>query len=991
MLNTIGFSSLEELIDATVPNSILKRDALALPEAATESEALAEMKAIARMNTPSKSLIGMGYYGTKLPSVIQRNMTENPDWYTSYTPYQAEISQGRLEMLLNFQTMVADLTGMEVSNASLLDEATAAAEAMTLAANATGKGKNRFFVAEDTHPQVIDVILSRAKPMGINVQVGPLDTLDLAAGDVCGVLVQYPNTYGSLVPAGLHRTPEVDGLLGLAGAVHDAGALLVASADLMALTHVTPPGEWGADVVVGSAQRFGVPLGYGGPHAGFLATKEAHMRRMPGRVIGVSRDSAGNPALRMAMQTREQHIRRDKATSNICTAQALLANMAAAYGVYHGPAGLRSIAHGIHARTAALASLLRAAGHNVLPEDGTYFDTFTVAINPAVIPGAPAEGHAADIALQALSEAGFDARRVDDVTLGISLDEALSPEDVGRVAQALGAAEGACPKAAVLEAAEGATPLAGHLQRTSSFMTHPVFNTHHTESQMMRYLSYLAGKDVSLTRSMIALGSCTMKLNSAAEMAPVTWPEFTDVHPFVPVAKAAGYATMIQQLSQWLANVTGFQAVSMQPNSGAAGEYAGLLAIKQCLEQEGQGHRNICLIPASAHGTNPASAVMAGMKVVVVKNDPATGAIDNKDLDAKLAKHAGQVAAVMVTYPSTYGVYEDGVAELCQRIHDEGGLVYMDGANMNAQCGLTSPGHIGADVCHLNLHKTFCIPHGGGGPGVGAIGVNARLAPFLPGHSVVPTGGNATSSATPHGPDVSGLPAAAAGDGTHVMDVPVKNSGAVAAAPYGSSMILPITWMYLRMLGNEGLTRSTETAILSANYLAKRLESGYDILYRGPNGTVAHEFIVDLRPFKKAGIVEEDVAKRLADYGFHSPTMSWPVPGTLMIEPTESEDKAELDRFAEAMLSIRQEIQDVMDGTIAVQDSPLKHAPHTAQAVTADEWDRPYTRQQAVYPLPWVKDNKYWPTVGRVDNVYGDRNLQCSCPPLSLYEEVPER
>ncbi|CAE7773489.1 gcvP, partial [Symbiodinium sp. KB8] len=613
MLNTIGFSSLEELIDATVPNSILKRDALALPEAATESEALAEMKAIARMNTPSKSLIGMGYYGTKLPSVIQRNMTENPDWYTSYTPYQAEISQGRLEMLLNFQTMVADLTGMEVSNASLLDEATAAAEAMTLAANATGKGKNRFFVAEDTHPQVIDVILSRAKPMGINVQVGPLDTLDLAAGDVCGVLVQYPNTYGSLVPAGLHRTPEVDGLLGLAGAVHDAGALLVASADLMALTHVTPPGEWGADVVVGSAQRFGVPLGYGGPHAGFLA---------------------------------------------------LLANMAAAYGVYHGPAGLRSIAHGIHARTAALASLLRVAGHNVLPEDGTYFDTFTVAINPAVIPGAPAEGHAADIALQALSEAGFDARRVDDVTLGISLDEALSPEDVGRVAQALGAAEGACPKAAVLEAAEGATPLAGHLQRTSSFMTHPVFNTHHTESQMMRYLSYLAGKDVSLTRSMIALGSCTMKLNSAAEMAPVTWPEFTDVHPFVPVAKAAGYATMIQQLSQWLANVTGFQAVSMQPNSGAAGEYAGLLAIKQCLEQEGQGHRNICLIPASAHGTNPASAVMAGMKVVVVKNDPATGAIDGKDLDAKLAKHAGQVAAVMVTYPSTYGVYEDDVAEL---------------------------------------------------------------------------------------------------------------------------------------------------------------------------------------------------------------------------------------------------------------------------------------------------------------------------------------
>ncbi len=858
---------------------------------------------------------------------------------------------------------------------------------MTLAHGACNNKRPTFFVADDVHPQTIDVVRTRAAYLGIDVQVGKLNEVDLASQTVSGVLLQYPNTYGSVVPSGLNRAGAVDGLRAFTDAAREAGTMVVAASDLLALTHVTPPGEWGADIVVGSAQRFGVPMGYGGPHAGFLATSEKHMRRMPGRVISVSRDSAGNPALRMAMQTREQHIRRDKATSNICTAQALLANMAAAYGVYHGPQGLRSIARSVHAKAAALATLLSDAGHNVLSAPGTYFDTITVAVNAAVVDAAaPTSEQPADVAIRALEAAGFDARRVDDVTIGLAVDEALTESDVGAVAAALGVQMQGSPAETVMNAAEKAAPLDVTFQRTSGFMTHPVFNSHHTETQMMRYLAGLAGKDVTLTRSMIALGSCTMKLNSATEMAPVTWPEFTDVHPFVPPKRAQGYAIMMQQLSQWLANVTGFDAVSLQPNSGASGEYAGLRAIRQYLDANGQSHRDVCLIPASAHGTNPASAVMAGMKVVVVKNDPATGAIDAKDLEAKMTKHEGKIAAVMVTYPSTYGVYEDGVAALCDKIHNAGGLVYMDGANMNAQCGLTSPGHIGADVCHLNLHKTFCIPHGGGGPGVGAIGVNTKLAPYLPGHAVIPTGGNATSAAYPNGP-AHKLPELA-GDATSVVQVPVHSDSAIAGAPYGSSLILPITWMYLRMLGNDGLTTATETAILTANYLAAKLKNHYNILYTGENGTVAHEFIVDLRPFKKYGIVEEDVAKRLVDFGFHAPTMSWPVPGTLMIEPTESEDRPELDRFAEALIAIRGEIEDVVQGRISAEQSPLKFAPHTAAAVTADSWDRAYSRQQGAFPLPWVGPRKFWPSVGRVDNVWGDRNLQCSCPPLSTYEDV---
>jgi len=857
---------------------------------------------------------------------------------------------------------------------------------MSLAHGSSNGKRSVFFVADDVHPQTIDVVRTRAAYLGIDVQVGKLNEVDLASKSVSGVLLQYPNTYGSVVPSGLNRAGAVDGLRAFTDAAHEAGTMVVAATDLLALTHVTPPGEWGADVVVGSAQRFGVPMGYGGPHAGFMATSEKYMRRMPGRVISVSRDSAGAPALRMAMQTREQHIRRDKATSNICTAQALLANMAAAYGVYHGPQGLRQIARSVHAKAAALGSLLTDAGHNVLSAPGTYFDTITVAVNAAVVdPSAPTSEQPADVAIRALEAAGFDARRVDDVTIGLSVDEALTESDVGAVAAALGAAMHGSHAETVMEAAEKAAPLDVPFQRTSGFMTHPIFNSHHTETQMMRYLAGLAGKDVTLTRSMIALGSCTMKLNSATEMAPVTWPEFTDVHPFVPPKRAQGYAIMMQQLSQWLANVTGFDAMSLQPNSGASGEYAGLRAIRQYLDANGQAHRDVCLIPASAHGTNPASAVMAGMRVVVVKNDPKTGAIDAADLNAKMAKHEGKIAAVMVTYPSTYGVYEDGVAALCDKIHEAGGLVYMDGANMNAQCGLTSPGHIGADVCHLNLHKTFCIPHGGGGPGVGAIGVNTKLAPYLPGHAVIPTGGNATSLHYPNGP-AHRLPELA-GDSTSVVPVPVHTDSAIAGAPYGSSLILPITWMYLRMLGNEGLTTATETAILTANYLAAKLKNHYNILYTGDNGTVAHEFIVDLRPFKKFGIVEEDVAKRLVDFGFHSPTMSWPVPGTLMIEPTESEDRPELDRFADALIAIRAEIEDVVQGRISAENSPLTHAPHTAAAVTVDSWDRQYTRQQGAFPLPWVAARKFWPSVGRVDNVWGDRNLQCSCPPLSSYEE----
>lgn len=951
MLATVGtYKSLNEFADAVVPASIRAPPAdIGAP--ASESEALASIAAIAAMNSGVKSFIGQGYYGNITPGVVKRNLLEDPRWYTSYTPYQAEISQGRLEMLLNFQTMVADLTGMDVCNSSLLDEGTAASEALTMAMGIAPGKRRRWFVAEDVHPQTLDVVTTRANGLGVELVVGNPSQVDWHADehrDYAAVLVQTPNTYGSLDLAG-SETAGPAGWQALADAVHGSGALVVAATDVLACTAVAPPGDWGADIVVGSAQRFGVPMGYGGPHAGFLATKHAHMRRMPGRLIGVSVDSAGDRALRMAMQTREQHIRRDRATSNICTAQALLANTAAAYGIYHGPDGLRNIAGVVHDRVAVLAAALQGAGHTV-PAAGSYFDTIRVGIAPAL-------GSAQDAAARAV-KAGYNIRVVDDATVCIALDETATADDVAKLADALNdnsaGLAGASPSA-----------MADSWARASPFMTHAVFHAHRSETQMLRYLTSLANKDLSLASAMIPLGSCTMKLNATSQMEPVLWPQFANVHPFVPPEQAAGYAKLIGQLSAKLATLTGFDAMSVQPNSGAAGEYAGLLAIRGYLESQGQGHRNVCLIPASAHGTNPASAVMAGMKVVVVQNNAAKGTIDAVDLAAKLEQHGPNVGALMVTYPSTYGMYEDGIKDIIAAVHKVGGQVYMDGANMNAQAGLTSPGSIGADVCHLNLHKTFAIPHGGGGPGVGAIGVKSHLAPFLPGHAVVPTGGDASTAANP--------------------SRELRSSGAVASAPFGSGMILPITWMYLQLLGGSGVKTASQMAMLNANYLAARVRSHFDVLYSNDAGLVAHEFIIDIRPFKSAGIKEEDVAKRLMDFGFHAPTMSWPVPGTLMIEPTESEDKAELDRFADALIHIRAEIQDVQDGKVAYVDSPLAHAPHTIAAVTSTQWDRKYTREEGAFPLPWVRTHKFWPAVGRIDNVAGDRNPVCSCPPVEDY------
>jgi len=917
MLAVIGQPSLEALTAAIVPESIRLTAPLALPAAVSEEEALAKLADIAARNEVFRSFIGQGYAGTFTPKVILRNILENPAWYTAYTPYQAEISQGRMEALINFQTMVADLTGMEISNASLLDEATAAAEAMTLAKRSARSKSNVFFVSADCHPQTIAVVRTRAEPLGLEVVVG--DDAAAATTEAFGVLLQYPASTG-----------EVKDLRAIATAVHARGGLVAVAADVLALTLLTPPGEWGADMVVGNTQRFGVPFGFGGPHAAFLACKDGFKRSMPGRLVGVSVDAQGNAAYRLTLQTREQHIRREKATSNICTAQVLLAVMASMYAVYHGPEGLKRIARRVHRMTAILAAGLRAAG---LAVNASFFDTITVrGVDATRI-------HAAARAARInLRELGADA-------VGITLDETVSRADLA----ALWALFGVRAEVEALDATV-ADALPAGLARASAFLTHPVFNTHHAEHEMLRYLRSLADKDLALDRTMIPLGSCTMKLNATAEMIPVTWPAFAHIHPYAPAEQTGGYARLIAELEAMLAECTGYDAVSLQPNSGAQGEYAGLLAIRAYHRARGEGHRRICLIPESAHGTNPASAQMCGMDVVVVKCD-ANGNVDVADLRVKAEQHSHELAALMVTYPSTHGVFEEAITEICAIVHEHGGQVYTDGANMNALVGLAKPGKFGSDVSHLNLHKTFCIPHGGGGPGVGPVGVRAHLAPYLPGRL--------------------------GGDG------PV---GMVSAANYGSAGILAISWMYVTMMGAAGLKRATQAALLNANYVATRLAPHYPTLYTGRNGLVAHECILDLRPLKEtSGISAEDVAKRLMDYGFHAPTLSFPVPGTLMVEPTESEALHELDRFCDAMIAIRDEIRAVEQGRVDREDNPLKNAPHTAAVVMASEWAHAYSREEAAFPLATLKQQKYWPPVGRVDNVYGDRNVMCSCIPMSEY------
>jgi glycine dehydrogenase len=920
MLDLLGCGSLDALIDATVPESIRRRTPLDLPAPLDEHAALAEIRRLAEANEVRTCYLGMGYHNCHTPPVILRNVLENPGWYTAYTPYQAELAQGRLEALLNFQTMVTDLTGMEISNASLLDESTAAAEAMAMAHGIKGSG-DKFFVADNVHPQTIALLRTRAEPLGWEVVTGPwLDAV--LDPSFFGALVQYPATDG-----------VIDSYADFAPRVHAIGGAFVVAADLLALTMIKPPGEFGADIVVGSAQRFGVPLGYGGPHAAYLATSDEHKRRLPGRLIGVSKDADGNRALRLSLQTREQHIRRDKATSNICTAQVLLAVMASMYAVYHGPEGLTDIARRTHDLAATLASALREAGHQVHHDN--FFDTIRVT---------PQGVTAAEVLAQAEASA-IVLRDFGDGSLGIALDETVTLDGVNRLLVLFGTG----PASASSEAA-----LPPAVARTSGFLTHPVFNSYRTETDMMRYLRRLEGRDLALNHSMIPLGSCTMKLNAAAEMIPVTWAGFGGLHPFVPPIQAAGYTRLFRDLDQWLAEITGFAAVSLQPNAGSQGEYAGLLVIRAFHQSRGDTHRQVCLIPTSAHGTNPASAVMAGMTVVPVACD-SQGNVDLVDLRKKVEAHASNLAALMVTYPSTHGVFEEGIREICDLVHAAGGQVYMDGANLNAQVALCRPGDIGADVCHLNLHKTFCIPHGGGGPGMGPIGVAAHLAPFLPGHSIIRTGGE-------------------------------QAIGEVSQAPWGSASILPISWMYIRMMGAAGLEQATKVAILNANYMARRLEPHFPILYKGSNGYVAHECILDLREWKtRAGIEVEDVAKRLMDYGFHAPTMSWPVVGTLMIEPTESESIDELDRFCDAMIAIHGELVAVEEGRLDKTDNPLKNAPHTAECVMADDWTHPYSREVAAFPLPWLREGKFWPSVRRVDNVYGDRHLFCTCAPV---EEV---
>ena len=904
---------------------------------------------MADKNHVMKSYIGQGYYDTIVPNVILRNILENPGWYTAYTPYQAEIAQGRLEMLLNFQTLCSDLTGLPMSVASLLDESSAAAEAMQMCFSLKGKKdkKAKFFISERVHPQTIALIQTRAVVIGVEVVVGDHTSADVDSGEYCGAIVQYPDTYGNIESPG-------ESYADFTRRAHTGSAMVVAATDLMALTKLAPPSSWGADIAVGSAQRFGVPMGFGGPHAGFLSTSDKYSRKMPGRIIGVTIDSMGKPCLRMAMQTREQHIRRDKATSNICTAQALLANMAASYAIYHGPDGLKAISGRIHALARVAHRELSKEGFGVT--DGPFFDTFTVDVSTKGMTSAQVQAGAVKV--------GANVRIIDDKTVGISMGEGITRHDVSAL---LSSAFGISKPD--ISADISLTEVHPSVARDSDIMTHPIFHQHHSETQMLRYLKTLENRDLALNHSMISLGSCTMKLNATAEMLPVTWPTFCNIHPFAPHDQVVGYHELIEDLNKDLAEITGFAAVSAQPNSGATGEYAGLLTIMKYLESKGQGHRNVCLIPKSAHGTNPASASMAGMTVVVIDNDD-EGNIDFADLSDKVDKHRDNIAALMVTYPSTFGVFEEKIVEINDMIHEAGGQVYMDGANMNAQVGLTSPGIIGADVCHLNLHKTFCIPHGGGGPGVGSIGVAAHLAPFLPGHIMDPEAAGKLCGSD--------------------LCVP-KTDGAIAGAPFGSAAILPISWMYIKMNGFEGLKKSTEIAILNANYMAARLDGAYDVLFRGKNGQCAHEFILDLRPLKAAtGVTEEDVAKRLQDYGFHSPTMSWPVAGTLMVEPTESEDLAELDRFCDAMLAIRAEIDDVGSGRMSLDDSPLRYAPHTMDDILSQKWDRKYSRETGAYPAPWIRANKFWPTCGRVDNVYGDRNLVCTCPPLSAYEDDEE-
>jgi len=930
MLDAVGAPSMGAFIDGVVPADIRLGRMLALPEGRDEWTLLRDLSETADKNTVFRSCIGMGYHGTITPAVILRNVMENPGWYTQYTPYQAELAQGRLEALLNFQTMIADLTGLPLANASLLDEGTAAAEAMSLCVQ-QGKGKRRvFLVADDCHPQTIEVVRTRGGSMGVDIRVVPVSAM-ACDEHTAGVLVSYPTTDG-----------RVECYEALSAKAHDAGVLVVAVADLMALVLLKAPGVWGADVCVGSAQRFGVPMGFGGPHAAFMATHEAFVRKLPGRLVGVSRDAHGNQALRLAVQTREQHIKRDRATSNICTAQVLLAIMASMYGVYHGPDGLTRIARRIRAFTQTLRVALIDLGHEI--GEDLVFDTLRVKV----------KGNTEDV-IGAAKARRINLRDFGDGTVGVSLDETTDRVLLRDLIDAFGGTG-----EEDLDALSGRASLAlpPVFERTDAFMAHPVFNSHRSETEMLRYIQMLQSRDLSLTHSMIALGSCTMKLNATTEMMPVTWPAFAHMHPFAPREQWEGYAEVFAQLETWLAEITGFDAVSLQPNAGSQGEYSGLLTIKAYHEHRGDSGRDVCLIPESAHGTNPASAVVAGMRVVGVKVDE-TGAVVFGDLEAKAREHAGTLAAAMITYPSTCGVFDDNIRAMCDVIHEHGGLVYLDGANMNAQVGLCRPGDYGADVCHLNLHKTFCIPHGGGGPGMGPIGVNEKLRPFLPGHSVL-------------------RPSSA---GEHAV-------GAVSAAPYGSPSILLISWSYIAMMGPEGLREASEVAILNANYMAERLKEHYPVMFRGSKGRVAHEFVVDCRPYKKsAGIEIDDIAKRLIDYGFHAPTMSWPVPGTLMIEPTESESKDELDRFCDAMIAIRAEIRAIEEGRSDNQDNPLKGSPHSLGEVTASEWNHPYSRDEAAYPAQHLRAFKFWAPVGRVDNPYGDRNLSCTCPSVGEIAE----
>ena len=926
MLEALGFASIDALMDAVVPKAIRLDDALPLPPPCTEAEALAKLERLAARNRVVKSVIGQGYYGTATPAVILRNVLENPAWYTAYTPYQPEISQGRLEALLNFQTMVCELTGMPIANASMLDEATAAAEAMTLCQRVGASKSTRFFVADDVFAQTLDVVRTRATPLGIEVVTGAAK--DAVGAGAFGILLQYPAADGSI---NAYRT--------LVEAAHAAGALVVVATDLLALTLLAPPGEWGADVVVGSSQRFGVPMGFGGPHAAFLATRDAFKRSLPGRLVGVTVDASGALAYRLALQTREQHIRREKATSNICTAQVLLAVMAGMYAVYHGADGLMTIARRVSRLTSIFVEGLARLG--IASETATFFDTATFATCAATNA----------IVARAL-EAGYNVRRIDASTIGVSLDETTTRNDVVALWRAFAGGDVSFDVDAIDATIQPSIPTP--LARTSAFLTHPVFSRHRSETKMLRYLRKLADKDLALDRSMIPLGSCTMKLNATSEMLPVTWPQFGSLHPFAPHEQTQGYDALIGELELMLAVVTGYDAVSLQPNAGSQGEYAGLLMIDAYHASRGEAHRNVCLIPSSAHGTNPASAQMAGMRVVVVTCDD-DGNVDLADLEAKATQHRADLAAIMVTYPSTHGVFEPGIVRICEIVHSNGGQVYVDGANLNALVGLAAPGRFGADVSHLNLHKTFCIPHGGGGPGVGPVACKSHLAPFLPEHRY-------RSQRSAHAS---------------------QSIGAVSAAPYGSASILPISWMYITMMGASGLRAATQSAILAANYIAKRLAPHYPVLYSGKGGFVAHECILDLRPLKAlAGIEVEDVAKRLIDYGFHAPTMSFPVAGTLMVEPTESESKGELDRFIDAMIAIRAEIRAIESGELSRDDNPLKHAPHTAFAVSATDWSHPYTRERAAYPVASLRDAKYWCPVARVDNVYGDRNLFCSCAPV---------